>query len=38
MGNRDWIDLAQDRCRWQAHVKAVMNLQVPKNGGNFVAS
>ena len=30
----DWIDLAQDR---QAHVKAVMNLQIPQNTGNFVA-
>ena len=25
----DWIDLAQDRDRWQAFVKVVMNLQVP---------
>jgi hypothetical protein len=24
----DWIDLAQDRDRWQALVNAVMNLQV----------
>ena len=25
----DWIDLAQDRDRWQALVNTVMNLQVP---------
>jgi hypothetical protein len=26
---RDWIDLAQDRGRFRAYVKAVMNLPVP---------
>jgi hypothetical protein len=25
----DWIDLAQDRERWQALVNGVMNLRVP---------
>jgi hypothetical protein len=25
----DWINLAQDRDRWQALVNTVMNLQVP---------
>jgi hypothetical protein len=28
MGDMDWIDLAQNRDRWRAFVKAVMNLQV----------
>jgi len=28
-GGIDWIDLAQDRDRWQALVSAVMNLRVP---------
>jgi hypothetical protein len=25
----DWIDMAQDRDRWQALVSAVMNLRIP---------
>jgi hypothetical protein len=28
-GGMDWINLAQDRDRWQALVNVVMNLQVP---------
>ena len=28
-GGMNWIDLAQDRNRWQALVIAVMNLRVP---------
>jgi hypothetical protein len=28
-GGMDWIDMAQDRYRWQALVSVVMNLQVP---------
>jgi len=29
----DWIELAQDRDRWQSLVKPVMNLQIPKMWG-----
>jgi hypothetical protein len=32
-GSMDWIDLAQDRDRWQALVNAVMNLRVYKMRG-----
>jgi hypothetical protein len=34
----DWIELAQDRDRWQARVNALMNLQFPYNVGNFLTS
>jgi hypothetical protein len=35
-GDVDWIDLAQERERWQALVTAVMNIQFPYNAGNFL--
>ena len=35
MRETDWIDLAEDRDRWQAVVNAVMNLRVSFNAGNF---
>jgi hypothetical protein len=37
-GRIDWIDMAQNRNRWQALVNAVMNLQVLYNAGNFLTS
>ena len=37
-GYMDWIGLAQDRDRWRTLVSAVMNLRVPWNAGNFLAS
>ena len=38
MESKDWIELAQDRYRWNALVKMVMNLGVPYNAGNFLTS
>jgi hypothetical protein len=38
VGCVDWIDLAQDRDRWQALVNAAMNLLVAKNAGNFLTT
>jgi hypothetical protein len=29
MGDMDWIDMAQDRDRWQALVKVAVNFWVP---------
>jgi hypothetical protein len=37
-GDVDWIHLTQDRGTWLALVNTVMNLQVPKNEGNFLTS
>jgi hypothetical protein len=38
MGDMAWIYLAQDRDRWQALVKAVMNFQVLKSSGKLLTS
>ena len=38
MKGMDWTDLAQNRDRWRALVKAVIYLLVPLNAGNFLTS
>jgi hypothetical protein len=35
-GGGDWMELAQDRDRWWAHVNTVKNLRVPKKGREFL--
>jgi hypothetical protein len=37
-GGMHWIELAQNRNRWQALVIAVMNRLVALNAGNFFTS
>jgi len=37
LGGMGWIDLGLNRGRWRAFVKAVMNLRVPSNAGNFLS-
>jgi hypothetical protein len=34
----DWMELAQNRHRWRTLVNAIMNIRVPYNAGNFLAS
>jgi hypothetical protein len=34
-GDVDWIGLAQERNRWRAVVKSILNLRVPQNAGKF---
>jgi hypothetical protein len=38
VGCGDWIESAQDRDRWRAHVSTIKNLQVYNNVGNFLTS
>ena len=36
--NMDWVDLAQDRDRWQTLVTTVTNIRFPLNAGNCLNS
>ena len=38
VGWRDtnWMDLAQERNKWQPFVSAVMKIRLPQNAGNFL--
>ena len=38
MGCMEWVCLVQDRDNWWALVKAIMNIRVPQNAGNFLTS
>jgi len=35
-GGGDWMELAQDRDRWQVLVNMVINFWVPQSAGNFL--
>ena len=37
-GSMEWIELTQDKDSWRTLVNAIMNLQVPRNAGNFLNS